>query len=211
MKCLGDINRDLEWRMAELASLKTIPLRYKLLDHHKAMLIKYAIPSIYSLWEGFVKATFKSFIAEINSYELAMDEVNINLIVHGITSKDKLRLENPRLSFRSKKEFVEHIIETFNRPFELQDNVPTNSNVNYEVINNLLTYFNLATLPESFAKPLNKLVHFRNSISHGEIKIPIKIKEVELFTKLLNDLMIEIIIRIEDGLKNKNYLKDSFS
>ena len=46
--------------MSELASLKTIPLRYNLLSHHKEMLIKYTIPSIYALWEGFVKNSFES-------------------------------------------------------------------------------------------------------------------------------------------------------
>jgi hypothetical protein len=207
MIILKDIEADIAWRMAELGSLKSIPLRYNLLPHHKEMIIKYTIPSIYALWEGFVKNSFRRYVEEINSLNLAISDIHINLLVHSLTSLDKLRLENPRNSFKSKKEFTEHYFQVISRPFEISKIIPTRSNVNFEVINEILQLFNLEFLPKSFDKPLDKLVLFRNSIAHGEVRIPIKIKDIEMFSQLLNDLMIEIILRIEKGLVSRTYKK----
>ena len=205
MSCLNEIKKDIDWRMSELGSLKSIPVRYRLLPHHQAMIVKYTIPSIYALWEGFIKASFKCYITEINSLNLALKDVHINLLVHGLTSIDKLRLENPRNSFKSKKEFTEHYLAVLSKPFELVEIIPTNSNVNFDVINKILLLFNLELLPKNFDKPLDKLVGFRNSIAHGEIRIPIKMKDIEYFTQLLNDLMVEIVLRIENGLITNSF------
>ncbi|KFF17521.1 MAE_28990/MAE_18760 family HEPN-like nuclease [Flavobacterium hydatis] len=207
MTTLNAIQADINWRMSELGSLKSIPVRYNLLSHHKEMIIKYTIPSIYSLWEGFVKNSFRKYIDEINSLNLPINEIHINLLVHSLTTLDKLRLENPRNSFKSKKEFTKYYFEVISQPFVISEIIPTRSNVNFEVINEILLLFNLESLPKDFEKPLSKLVLFRNSISHGEVRIPIKIKDIEIFAQLLNDLMVEIILRIEKGLVLKTFLK----
>lgn len=204
------ISQDIDWRMSELASLKSIPLRYHLLGHHQKMLLKYSIPSIYALWEGFVRNSFSNYRAEINSLKLTFDEFHINLIVHAITSIDKLKLENPRSSFEKKKEFTQVYLKTISESFTIPDVVPTKSNVNFEVINEILSIFNLELLPSAFKKPLEKLLNFRNSIAHGEVLIPIRIEDVEKFTELLNDLMVEILLRIDNGLKLKTYKKAIF-
>lgn len=203
---IKEISNDIDWRMSELASLKSIPVRYKLLPHHQEMIIKYTIPSIYSLWEGFVKNSFRSYIARINSLNLSFQDVHINLLVHGVTSIDKLRLENPRNSFKSKKEFTSFYLSTISKPFQMTEVIPTQSNVNFDIINEILLIFNLELLPELFDKPLGRLVNFRNSIAHGEVSIPIKLKDIEVFTKLLNDLMVEILLRIDHGLKHMTYI-----
>jgi hypothetical protein len=205
MSVIDLISKDIDWRMSELGSLKSIPVRYKLLSHHKEMIIKYTIPSIYALWEGFVRNSFMCYITNINSLNLSIHDVHMNLVVHGITSVPKLRLENARNSFKIKKEFTETYLSIIGKPFQLTDVIPTRSNVNFDTINEILLIFNLEELPKSFDKPLEKLVNFRNSIAHGEISIPIKLSDVEFFTKLLNDLMIEIFLRIEKGLKLETY------
>jgi len=53
MSVIDLISKDIDWRMSEPGSLKTIPIRYRLLSHHKEIIIKYTIPSIYALWGGF--------------------------------------------------------------------------------------------------------------------------------------------------------------
>ncbi len=205
MSCIQEITKDIDWRMAELGSLKSIPLRYQLLPHHREMIIKYTVPSIYALWEGFVKTAFRCYIFEINSLKLLFSDIHINLVVHALTSIDKLRLDNPRNSFKSKKEFTEHYLTAISKPFEIAEVIPTQSNVNFQVINEILLLFNLELLPKDFDKPLGRLVNFRNSIAHGEILIPIKLKDIECFTQLLNDLMVEIVLRIEKGLNTNSF------
>lgn len=127
--------------------------------------------------------------------------------MNSLTGIDKLRLESPRNSFKSKKEFTEHYLTVISKPFELSDVIPTNSNINDEIINEIPFLFNLQLLPKQFEKPLVKLLNFRNSIAHGEVRIPVKIKDIEDFTHLLNDLMAEIILRIENGIHTKSFRK----
>lgn len=207
MYFIDEINNDIQWRMSELASLKSIPLRYNLMPHHREMLIKYTIPSIYALWEGFVRNSFDIYIREINKLNLAVNDVHINLITHTISSCEKLYLENPRLNFKSKKEFVEFYQDTISKPLVISRKIPTKSNVDFNVINDILLRFNLESLPADFDSKLKKLLQFRNSIAHGETSIPVKQVDIAFFSSLVNDLMIEIIIRLEYGYKNNTFKK----
>jgi hypothetical protein len=207
MPFLDEINADIQWRMSELASLKTIPLRYNLLSHHKEILIKYTIPSIYSLWEGFVKNTFELYIREINQLDIRIEDIHINVLTHSLTGYDKLNLENPRMSFTKKIEFVEFYQKTINNPLYLNVKTPTKSNVNYEVINEILFRFNLKQLPDTFKGDLSKLLQFRNGISHGEKSYSVTIDDINSFSALVIDLMVEIFISIENGYKNQTFKK----
>lgn len=193
--------------MSELASLKTIPLRYNLLSHHKEMLIKYTIPSIYALWEGFVKNSFELYVREINKLNIPIEEVHINVITHTLSSCEKLYLENPRMNFISKKEFVEFYQSKISKPLNITTKIPTKSNVDFIVINDILTRFNLTLLPKVFERKLNKLLKFRNSIAHGETSLPVKMEDVTFFSQLVNDLMVEIITRLDEGYKKQTFKK----
>ncbi|GHT77614.1 hypothetical protein AGMMS50262_19090 [Bacteroidia bacterium] len=208
MSFIEEINIDIDWRMSELASLKTIPLRYNLLPEHKGLLIKYAVPSIYALWEGFVKNTFGFYIKEINKLQIPINEVHIDLLTHTLSSHDKLCLENPRINYKTKKEFILLYQTTISQPLRLTDKLPTKSNVNFDIINDILMRFNLKQLPKNeFNDRLNKLLNFRNKIAHGEKSISVKIEDIEIFSKLVNDLMVETLLRIESGYNSRTFLK----
>ena len=207
MYFVDEINSDIQWRMSELASLKTIPLRYNLLSHHKEMLIKYTIPSIYALWEGFVKNSFELYVREINKLNIPIEEVHINVITHTLSSCENLYLENPRMNFISKKEFVEFYQSKISKPLNITTKIPTKSNVDFIVINDILTRFNLTLLPKVFERKLNKLLKFRNSIAHGETSLPVKMEDVTFFSQLVNDLMVEIITRLDEGYKKQTFKK----
>lgn len=60
------INSDISWRQSELASIRTMPFRYKLSDFDQQILIKYLVTAIYALWEGYVKKLFQEFINDIS-------------------------------------------------------------------------------------------------------------------------------------------------
>ncbi|MBK6345590.1 MAG: hypothetical protein IPF68_06575 [Bacteroidales bacterium] len=55
---IDEILADIDWRVSELATLKSIPIRYSFRPEHKELQIKYTIPAIYAIWEGFVKSCF---------------------------------------------------------------------------------------------------------------------------------------------------------
>jgi hypothetical protein len=56
------IGEDIDWRVSELMTIKTFPLHYELSEHHKKFFLKYSVPSIYAVWEGFVKNSFRLYM-----------------------------------------------------------------------------------------------------------------------------------------------------
>lgn len=208
MSYIDEIDSDIRWRMSELASLKTIPLRYNLLQHHKDILIKYTIPSIYALWEGFVKNSFELYVRNINSLGISINDLHINVLTHTLSSCEKLYLENPRVSFVKKREFIDFYQRTLEEPLSIPSKIPTRSNIDFVVINEILERFNLELLPKAFEQGLKKLLKFRNSIAHGETSIPVSLDDVVFFSKLISDLMVEVFTRINDGDVNQTFRRE---
>lgn len=196
---------DIKWREAELSSLRIIPYQYNVSDQHKTILLKYSIPAIYSLWEGFVRQAFYLYIRELNGLALKCDEIHKNILAHSLTMQDKLCLENVRNSFKSKCEFVECYQTAISQPVEIPMKLPTRSNINYEVIVELLTRFNLKSLPAKYEKPLDKLLFFRNSFAHGDNSVPVDTATVEEFSQLVLNLMSDTVVIICDGFENGDY------
>ena len=202
---LEEIKDDFNWRTAELASIKTIPFRYNISEEHKLLLIRYSIPSIYSLWEGFVKTTFTLYSTYLNRLHIKRDEIAIDLLTHQIDSI--CQLNNPRIRYESKKRFVIIVDEYLKDILSISPNVPTESNVNYKVINGILERFCIAQIDEVYENKLNKLVAFRNKIAHGENAIKVEKEIIEEFIKTISDLMVDIILNIEKACIKKTFLR----
>lgn len=201
------IHQDIQWRYGELSILKTLPFRFRLGRTNKEFLIKYSVPIIYALWEGFLKHAFESYIRHINSLSLSYDEVHINLLTHSIVANDKLDIRNPRLNYDKQKAFVEGL-NNFKDNFHISSKLPTNSNADYKVLSDLLERFNLSPISESpYKRKLNKLLRFRNAVAHGDNSIPVKKDDMETFCSTVNDLMGEVFDRINEGCENETYKK----
>ncbi len=119
---------------------------------------------------------------------------------------EKLNLTVSRIGRIQQEKFIRNMYTTLTNPIKIVPKVQTKSNVNLEVVNNLLTSFGLEVLPDSYEGGLNKLLNFRNKIAHGEKAITVKDDHITEFTQLINDLMVDIATRIEEGLTNKTYL-----
>ena len=197
----------MDWRLGELAVMKTIPHRYNMTENHVTMLQMYLIPAIYALWEGFVKSVITAYIKEINMSRVTMDSLIMDLLLYAIEIDDKLKLSEARQHEDKKKQFVRHFRNTLSAPVNIKQKVLTESNVNLKIINHLLKSFGLETIPEEYKGKLDKLLKFRNTIAHGEMAIVVKDEHIAEFTQLINDLMAEVVIRVEDGLIKKTYLE----
>lgn len=207
MTMLKSIVDDIDWRVAELASLRTIPYRYRISQEHVNILVKYSIPAIYALWEGFVKKSFIAYSEELNLLKLQISDVDENLLTHALTIGTDFDLNCSRTHFDSKKKYIKAMKLKYADPLVLSNEIPTKSNVNYDVINDILMRFNLKNMDKSYKKPLDKLLRFRNNIAHGEGSIPIHKNNVEEFANLVQDLMLSVYERIEIGFNAKTYLR----
>ncbi len=211
MDILQEMNADLEWRLSELASIKAIPLMYPLNDYHKKIIIKYSVPAIYSIWEGFVRKLFESYAKYLNSKQISYANIHQNILTHGISSNDKLKLDNPRSSFSKQREHTLEYQAYISDYISIGLKIPTKSNVNYDVINELLERFAMNQIDVSYKNGLNKLLKFRNSIAHGDNSIPVKHEDIVNFTILINNLMSELIIKLEEAITEYKYLKNSIN
>jgi len=84
--------------------------------------------------------------------------------------------------------------------------LPTKSNVNSDVLLDLLSRFNLGTIDEKLGKKLDKLLIFRNTIAHGDNSIPVKEENIDEFTQLIQNLMVIVFDKIDNAVNNKTYL-----
>lgn len=209
------INHEINWRTSEIATLKALPFHFNFSDEQKQVLKKHTVPALYSLWEGFVKDAFTHYVDHINSLNIALDKVAPELLAHSI---DIHYLRNKNYLNEVPKDFQKSIKRITNFVNDFKEGVsrnivvipatlPTESNINYEVITKLLIRFNLDILPkEPFEKNLNKLLMYRNSFAHGDFSIPIKTQTIDEFSQLVIDLMSEVLLKIDDGNTKKTYL-----
>ena len=209
MRILESIKTDINWRYGELAMLKTIPHRYNMDISHQQSLKTYLIPAIYALWEGFVTNSFLQYIKYINSLAICAKDLNINVLTFAIASNPALRLSNPRIDFSKQVKFVDLYNNFISNPINIIPDIPTKSNVNYDVVNTILASFNLELLEEKYKDALNKLLKFRNTIAHGEQSIAVSDEHIFDFINLIANLMTEICLRIEYGIIHKTYLTEN--
>jgi hypothetical protein len=200
-----EILADIEWRTSELATLKSIPIRYSFSPDHKDLHIKYSIPAIYSIWEGFVKNCFTIYSNHLNTLSLTRSEISYALLTHQIDSECDFK--NPRVHFDTKKKLVESLDELFKDTITIKPTVPTESNVNLKVLNRILERFCIPEIDSNYVSDLNKLLLFRNKIAHGENSIVVNMTHVTEFISLVENLMLDVVIGVESCERNETFKK----
>jgi hypothetical protein len=198
-----EILADIEWRISELATLKSIPIRYSFRPDHKELHIKYSIPAIYAIWEGFVKNCFTIYSQHLNTLSLKRSEIASALLTHQIDSE--CDFQNPRQNFDSKQRLVELIDGLLTETIIIKPSVPTESNVNFKVLNKILERFCINQIEDKYDRGLNKLLRFRNTIAHGENSITVDMTHVTEFVSLVESLMLDIVINIQTSERNRTY------
>jgi hypothetical protein len=202
---ISEIISDIDWRVAQMSTLKTIPIMYSFQPGHKLQHIKFSVPAVYALWEGFVKTTLETYIKEIKKLRVKRDDISLNLLTH--TIDEICKLNNPRLNFDTKKRIVEELNSIFIDIIDISTSVPTGSNVNYDVISSLLNRFCINEIDKSkYEKKLDKLLLFRNKIAHGDNAILVTESTLTEFVSLVENLMLDIVINIQDSFTAKTYL-----
>lgn len=202
-----ELAADIDWRNAELAELRVILHKAHLTPVQRETYTRYIIPSLYAIWEGFVKKSIGLYAKEINGSATPLISLHENLLTHAITVDDKLALDRARTNFKTQKEFSLYISDFLNKKFPVDGKIPTKSNINYEVLSDILERFNLGDIDKKTGKKLDKLLHFRNTIAHGDNSIPVKEDHIDEFTILIQDLMVAIFDKVDNAVLNRKYLK----
>lgn len=207
-KLEAEILAEIEWRVEELTVLKTLPIKRTLNAKERRIAIKFAIPNIYSTWEGYVKTVFRIYINELNSLSLRHDELNSKILSHCFDTKYPQITTGVKNDFKDKCKFIDNFISDLARPISLEPKLPTESNINWKVLNKILERFNLEILPENpYKNALDDLLRIRNSVAHGENSIPIRQEEIDSNVNHVVKLMDETMFRILNGCLTTAYKK----
>ena len=203
-----ELLHEVDWRTNELSIIRTIPLLCNCTDEQIEIIEKYSVVAIYSVWEGFVVESFTIYIRELNNLKLTCDKLNLNIITHDIDIK--YDLTNERKHFKKKREFVSKLYGYPKSPVVITTKVPTESNINYKIINKILDHFCLEKLPKKeFEKKLDKLLFVRNKVAHGEHSIPVDKDMIQEFSYTVIKAIHEVTNSIINGFVNKAYLRKS--
>lgn len=200
---IDEILADIDWRVSQLAILKSIPIRYSFSPEHKELQIKYTVPAIYAIWEGFVKSSFNIYSNHLNTLAIGRSEIAMPLLTHQLDSE--CDFNNPRINFDSKQRMVSLLDSLLTDIVTIKPSVPTESNVNFKVLNKILERFCIDKVSDDYEQKLNKLLLFRNKIAHGENSISVNLTHVTEFISTVENLMLDIAINVEQNERVGTY------
>lgn len=205
---MSSINELLQETYVDLQSkmykCKTIHVRYEIAKDHKEFLIRQAVLSIYSAWEGFLKSSISIYLQELNKKELTYSDLDDSYLAYQM---DKLiDFKSPKTSFKVMREKSTEIYSMLNDKVVFNTKVNTESNANLKVSNSILEKLKLNKLKPEHNDKLNKLLLFRNSVAHGDDGIRITQSDLDSFTLLVQDMSAEVIESILQGFNSELYL-----
>jgi hypothetical protein len=184
----------------ELSVLKVLSVKRTINSNERKLIRKFAIPNIYSTWEGYVKSVFRIYINRINSLTLKHTEIHENILTHSIDVKYPQITTGVKNEFSAKRDFVDKFLSNLYNPIAIEAKLPTESNINWKVLNQLLLRFNLELFPEKpYKQMLNDLLFIRNCVAHGDNSIPITQELIDTHIENVTKLMDEIAFKLLNG------------
>lgn len=182
MKLKDKLDNEIDWRITEMALIKTNHKTCNISDKRRQILLKYSSVEVYALLEGFVSKAFAIYVEEINKLNLHRKVLQESILSEYL--QQKMQLFNERKYIDKKINLIVELEKYYELPvIMLSRDIHTGGNINLKSLNCLLkTYCILQIENKEIEKGLNKLLMFRNSIAHGEIGL---IVDDEILTELI--------------------------
>lgn len=195
----SEIESDITTRERNLTLIKTLPSRYPgFREEDKKCWERCSFPIIYAEWEGFFVSAFRLYLREISKENLMVHELSDHYLLHESECRFKQLKEYPS-ELKRRHKFIKNLL-TFYRddsPLTLVPNINTESNLGFNVMNNILGYFCLNTVNDhidnnaySLKDDMDKfLLNTRNGIAHGDARITASTEEITKAISLVTRLM----------------------
>lgn len=182
-----------EWRKKELSILLKMVNTQKN-ENYRDILLKYSIPAVYAIWEGFLRESLKHYSSFLN--RKTKFEKNMNLITQ-IVEHNRLFKGKQLYRFNVMKELLDDIKTIFDYPI-IPEERPFTTNLHFNKTNLLLNRFNLKPLERKYRLKLDKLVKTRQSIAHGEKPVNYTVNEISEHISLVENLIDYVLLIIEE-------------
>jgi len=203
MNILDTISRDLDWREAEIASMRILLSSPELTAGQKQGLLRASWALLYAHYEGFCKNTLITFYDVISKSDITCGDLPhpTKLFAVGKTlTKIRNMNDNDLLSeiadFESSRLSVK---PTF-------PDVDTDSNLWPSVLIKLMDTANLnPAIVRKHEIQLKTLVHRRNKIAHGENNIITEVGYFNTYEKAVYDVIYDLALQVEERLSLSPY------
>jgi len=208
----GLVEEYIQPRITELALIKKIYIKLRT-DDEKSFFLQSSIPTIYAIWEGFVKKILQKLLQHLDTKEIMSKDISQELLVWSLSEKIKNLTDSKDFQKRIKhSQLLLNHLENEVKFSKIR--IDTKSNLNDKILRELCSNFGFLKIDDYFSENefnrLHRLVDIRNIISHGEQNSIVirSINEVQEYIELITKLMHNWIDLISNFLENKKYLKD---
>ena len=164
-RVVEEIYESNKWRDGEFAKFK---INSSNVD--EALWCRMCIPMIYAHWEGFVVSSLKVVLEYLSRLELSPKDVKTNIVVIGLGNSYKSL--SGKQSFKQRIEFTDRFSGIYQEQLKFTQKIDTKSNLKSNVLSEICEMFSIDFSDfQSQVGDIDRLVHVRNSIAHGENSI----------------------------------------
>ncbi|WP_346351958.1 MAE_28990/MAE_18760 family HEPN-like nuclease [Oceanimonas sp. AH20CE76] len=212
IRCLQELDdtldEDLAWRKREFTTLKFLVERLR--NHERNIVIRGAIPLLYSHWEGHVKLAAEAYLVYLKSKGISYDKLKDNFVHIGIAAECGKDFSIHK--YESQKSLHDFIVSGLQKNFAVDEKkvVDTESNLKSGVLFKILQRLGLDTskfeLKDNFIDEV--MLQHRNKVAHGERC------DTETLFRVYEELQDELIKMIstfhnmiKNAASNQEYLK----
>ncbi len=200
MTPLQEIEKDLDWREAELAILRLTLANNKLMEREKLVLFRAAWALLYAHYEGFCKFSLTVYYDTICRLGKCNRDLPIKMQAIALDKHLKTVRCLPNIELISKINAFS--VEYMDKPAEFPD-VDTDSNLWPKTLKNLLegAEIHVGSLDLN-NRSISTLVSRRNKIAHGERDIIPEYAYYIKFEDAALTVMYDLAISIDEKLKS---------
>jgi hypothetical protein len=203
MSILNEITSELDWREAEIASMRLLLNRRDLSGKQKQVLLRAAWAMLYSHYEGFCKNCLTLFYGEITRRSLRYSLLPINTQLFALSKhlRELRTLPPDELLFKAKNFITHHLELTATFP-----DVDTAANLWPNLLIDLMKSADLNTrIVEDHRAKLKTLVSRRNGIAHGEKNLISDLVYYHTYEDAVYDVIYDLTFQIEERLSMPPY------
>lgn len=190
------IERDLDWREAELAVLRIFLANDGITEREKRVLFRAAWALLYAHYEGFCKFALTVYFDALKASGEKCENFAPKTQAFALTEKLKTIRNLPPVDFISAMRGFE--AEVLAEPVSFPE-VDTDSNLSPKVLKRLLEDANIELESlSSHNRSLHTLVNRRNKIAHGEREIIPEFEYYLQFEEAAKEVMNELALVIDE-------------
>ena len=205
-------HKDVRWRTQEIALIRKSTALLGISDGLRIVLLRYAVPALYAVWEGFVTFVLSECAKKINGKRILVRHINVSIVRYDMW--EKFQIANlPTYTDKQVKALV-GFYSYFRGRLKLSTDIRTNSNVDFNELKRLLGHY-AAVIDDDdkYEERLSKFLNYRNCIAHGNKDISVNDELIQEFSGLILQLMDKVVECLDDVFRMKRYLEsplDSF-